>query len=86
MANPIGNGNPLSPVADYMAPIDPPIGTYGTPSKQHDNPAGGTTAQAIKAFLSGNQANTSEETPNSPQFGLSGIRVVGCLMPPVPFV
>ena len=69
-ANPIGNGNPLSPVADYMAPIDPGIGTFGTPGKLHDNPAGGTTAQAIRAFLSGNQANTSEETPNSPQFKL----------------
>ena len=68
MANPIGNGNPLSPVADYMAPIDPGSGTFGTPGKLHDNPAGGTTAQAIRAFLSGNQANTSEETPDSPQF------------------
>ena len=73
MANPIRNGDPLSPVADYMAPIDPPIGTYGTPGKQHDIPAGGTTAQAIKAFLSGNQAYTSEETPNSPQFTDPGI-------------
>ena len=51
-----------------MAPIDPGIGTFGTPGKLHDNPAGGTTAQAIRAFLSGNQANTSEETPDSPQF------------------